>query len=98
MPKPKPTTTLGKCIGGYSFGCRTDEHPYGRLVNIFCMNCNARMGCSLCCQPADDLACKRCHQWATRAALRRHGPMVAADKVLSEVSKIIGELVDDPPF
>jgi hypothetical protein len=92
MPRPKPKgPPLGKCIGGYSFGCRTDEHPYGKLMNIYCMVCKARMGCSLCVQPAEDLACKRCHQWATPRALWQHGPMVAADKVLEKVREILGE-------
>jgi len=92
MPRPIPKgPPLGKCAGGYSFGCRTDEHPYGKLMNIYCMNCKARMGCSLCVQPAEDLACKQCHQWATPRALRAHGPMVAADKVLDKVREIIGE-------
>jgi len=93
MPRPKPSEPpLGKCVGGYSFGCRTDEHPFGRLINIFCMNCHARMGCSLCVQPAEELACKMCHQWATPAALRLHGPMVASDKVLGEVQKILNNV------
>jgi len=95
MPRTKPKETpLGKCVGGYSFGCRTDEHAFGKLINIFCMNCKARMGCSLCVQPAEELACKQCHQWATPSALRMHGPMVAHDKVLSEVQKIL----NDVPF
>jgi len=97
MPKTKPKDPpLGKCIGGYSFGCRVDEHPYGRLVNIFCMNCKARQGCSLCVQPPEELACKRCHQWATPKALKFHGPMVAHDKLLVEVQRIIGAI--DLPF
>jgi hypothetical protein len=101
MPKPKPATPpLGKCIGGYSFGCRTDEHPYGKLRNIYCMVCRARMGCSLCVQPADELACKQCHQWATVVALRQHGPMVEADKVLDKVREIVSgaALLEEVPF
>jgi len=58
------------------------------------------MGCSLCVQPADELACKRCHQWATPRALRRHGPMVEADKVLDKVREIVSgaALLEDVPF
>ena len=96
MPRTKPTTVLSKCIGGYSMFCRTDEHPFGKIRNIYCLNCKARMGCSLCCEPPQDLACSRCRQWATRKALEFHGPMVPVDKVLIEVQRIIGAI--DLPF
>ena len=96
MPRTKPTTTLSQCVGGYSLFCRNDPHPYGKVANIYCLNCKARMGCSLCCEPPQDLACSRCRQWATRKALEYHGPMVPVDKVLTEVQKIIGAI--DLPF
>lgn len=46
------------------------------------------MGCSWCCELAKNLVCLKCHDWATRAALREHGRMVPRDK-RGEMMKIL---------
>lgn len=83
-----------KCTGGRSFGCKHEEHPIGKVKNIFCRLCNARMGCSSCCQRPDELVCLNCHDWAHIRGLQRHGKMIARDKVYP----VVKDLLDNLPF
>lgn len=79
----------GKCTGGRSFGCKHEEHDYGRIRNIVCMKCKTRMGCFWCCQIPRELVCLNCHEWAHPKALAAHGPMVHDLDKKREAMKIV---------
>lgn len=82
MPKLKGGETgVEKCPGGVSFNRKRHEHEKGKIPDIVCYRCNNRMGCSRCCDPANDLICLVCHNWATKIALARHGDIVPNAKV-----------------
>ena len=67
------------CQGGNSLGCRHDEHPKAsRHPDIYCFRCHERMGCFLCVQNARELVCLNCNDWATKIALKVHGPVVGS--------------------
>ena len=87
MPK-KPEPEKKQCSGGRSFGCNRTEHDIGKVEDVFCFRCKTRMGCSRCVEPAGSRVCLNCHDWATRAALGRHGPMVSREKG-AEAMKIV---------
>lgn len=84
----KPFEIAGKtvyatpCTGGLSFDCRHAEHPQStKRPDIFCYRCQARMGCLLCCDRPSELICLKCHNWAHKAGLERHGNIAPNAKV-----------------
>jgi hypothetical protein len=67
------------CTGGRSLGCHHIEHPKSlRHPDIRCFRCGDRMGCYACVEPARELVCLNCNDWATRTAMRVHGPVVGS--------------------
>jgi len=74
---PAPTT----CTGGRSYNCNHRPHDVGRVANILCYRCSARLGCSFCCERSIDLICLNCHNYGTRAAVRHHKDIVPSIKV-----------------
>ncbi len=64
------------CRGGQSFGCRHDPHELGKVEDVLCWRCKARLGCSACVQIARELVCLRCHDWGSKAGEEAHGRMV----------------------
>jgi len=39
------------------------------------------MGCTWCCESLSDLICLKCHNWACRIGIDRHGDVVPNEKV-----------------
>ena len=72
----KAETSRGQCPGGLSLWRNQAPHELGKVPDIVCYRCKARMGCSSCCQIPSELICGRCQDWATRAGFERHGAMV----------------------
>lgn len=90
MPKANGDKKVEVCHGGNSFGCKHDEHPISaKIPDIFCYRCDERMGCYSCVQIARELLCLRCHDWATRIAMRVHGPIVRDRKVGMEALRMV---------
>ncbi len=88
MPKERrEKQDYPKCHGGNSFGCMHEEHKLAD--DVFCFRCDERMGCRRCVQIARELLCLRCHDWATRIALRVHGPIVRDRKVGMEALRMV---------
>ena len=81
----KQTEPDNVCRGGNSFGCRREEHPKSQKhADIYCFRCGDRMGCYLCVQIARELVCLRCNDWATKIALKVHGPVVGSFEMRRE--------------
>lgn len=78
MPKKREAELKpGKvCRGGISFGCRHEPHSIGKIEDVLCWKCKARLGCSACVQIAQERVCLRCHDWGSKAGLAAHGSMV----------------------
>jgi hypothetical protein len=86
MPKRKDlavtkTPKPGDCLGGRSWQFKPEPHAPGKVKDIYCYRCKARMGCSFCCEKARELLCLECHNWATKTAMRYHGNIVPCFKV-----------------
>ena len=77
-----------QCRGGYSFGCRHEPHDFGKVKNVLCYKCSTRLGCSFCVERVTELICNRCHDWASKEALDKHGRMVPREKG-AEMMKIV---------
>lgn len=99
MPTRKPQTEskASKCMGGKSYGCRTEEHEKSvKFPDITCYRCGTRMGCGWCCQMPRELVCLRCHDWGSAIANDRHGPMVESrEKRLAEIKAIARSAVGE---
>jgi len=53
----------------------------GRIENVLCCRCNARLGCSLCCERVADVICLECHNWGHKRGVRKHGNIVPNIKI-----------------
>lgn len=96
MPKPQETKSVDLCHGGRSADCLQAEHPKSaKLPDIFCYYCQERMGCWSCVQRPTELFCLYCNNWASRLAMRVHGPVVGdstqtARKIKEVIKKLVG--------
>jgi hypothetical protein len=90
MPRElsKPVPARGMCRGGMSMNCGHSEHARGKVADVYCRRCKARMGCSACCEIPSELVCLNCRDWARPAGLLKHGPMVAAEKVYPQIERL----------
>lgn len=96
MPRTKKESSSSgaKCPGGRSYGCKQEEHEYGKVADIYCDRCKTRMGCSFCCQIPRELLCLNCKDWAKQAGIDAHGHIVGMNRAEAEVKKMI----ENPPF
>lgn len=68
--------------------CRHTEHQRGkRQSDIYCRQCNIRMGCSTCCEIPMEIVCLNCKDWALEVGLEKHGRMIVGKKFDSEQAK-----------
>jgi len=99
----------GYCCGGRSWQRKQEPHPPGKVRDVYCYRCKARMGCSRCCERERDLLCLECHNWASKIGVAFHGNVVPNDKAprvrvdegwitSHPKSDEVNRLVQNPPF
>lgn len=89
MPKPlKGKAKTGRpCPGGLAYGRLADDHPLGKVPDVYCERCNCRLGCSSCVPPKAGCVCKRCRDYAFH--VRGRGELVKDPKTQSEAWSVV---------
>lgn len=76
-----------ECRGGNSMNCNHRTHR--KQQDVFCWRCKQRMGCTGCCEIERDRVCLNCRDWANRAALDTHGPLIKDKGKCAEGFRIV---------
>lgn len=77
MPRKPEAVKPGRtCHGGLSMGCNHNPHELGKVEDILCFRCKARLGCSKCVEIPRELVCLRCHDWGHKTAVEAHGAII----------------------
>ena len=79
-PKEKQQQPTG-CQGGDAYNRNREPHAIG--AEVLCYRCKFRMGCTNCVERPAELICLKCHNWASKVGVRRHGNVAVSEKVPS---------------